>query len=148
MNLDGEIVKRLTNSDTNETYACYSPDGSKIAFISDKTGINNIYITMNEGQSEVAITNIITGATQLDWLSGNQLIFTGFYKGGYDIFVLSNIHRLIEESSNVELAKWKKNIEIPILKKSNTNNQQTNQYENFIFNSNSLYKQSNVTEFD
>tara|TARA_B100000965_G_scaffold299366_1_gene257727 strand:- start:1270 stop:4368 length:3099 start_codon:yes stop_codon:yes gene_type:complete len=147
INLNGEIIKRLTNSESNETYACYSPDSSKIAFISDKSGINNIYITENEGDTEFPITNIITGVTQLDWVSSNQLIFTGFYKGGYDIFILSNINRLFTESNPIQLAKWKKTTSIPMRKKSDKNKTSA-EYENFIFSGNNLYKQSKITEFD
>ena len=148
INLNGDIIKRLTSSESNETYACYSPDGSKIAYISDKTGINNIYITINDGQSDIPITNIITGVTQLNWLSNNQLIFTGFYKSGYDIFILSNVNRLMAESININPAKWITNIEIPILKNLNTQKEASNKYENFVFNSNNLYEQSPITEFD
>ncbi len=147
INLNGKIIKRLTDSDTNETYACYSPNASKIAFISDKSGINNIYITEDEGETEFPITNIITGVTQLDWVASNQLIFTGFYKGGYDIFILSNIDRLLKDSSSIELAKWKKTISIPMRKKEGKN-KISSEYENFIFSGNNLYQQSKITEFD
>ena len=148
INLNGNIVKRLTFSESNETYACYSPDGSKIAYISDKTGINNIYITTNDGQSEIPITNIITGVTQLDWLSNNQLIFTGFYKSGYDIFILSNINRLMTESIAIKPAQWITNVEIPILKNINKKNEVSNKYENFVFNSNNINTQEPIVDFD
>ena len=148
INLNGEIIKRLTNTESNETYASYSPDGSKIAYISDKSGINNIYITSDEGNTDVPITNIITGVTQLNWSSDNQLIFTGFYNSGYDIFILSNINRLIADSKDIELAKWKKDTQIPMLKKTSNNPKNTNRYENFVFNSSNLYEQSKITEFD
>ena len=98
INLNGDIIKRLTSSESNETYPCYSPDGSKIAYISDKSGINNIYITSDEGNTDIPITNIITGVTQLNWSSDNQLIFTGFINGGYDIFTLANPYNLIDIS--------------------------------------------------
>ena len=147
INLNGEIIKRLTDSDSNETYACYSPNALKIAFISDKSGINNIYITEDEGETEFPITNIITGVTQLDWVSSNQLIFTGFYKGGYDIFILSNINRLFKDSPSIKLAKWKKTTPLPMRKKEEKN-KTSSEYENFIFSGNNLYQQSKITEFD
>ena len=49
----------------------------------------------------------MTGVTQLNWISNNQLIFTGFYKGGYDIFILSNIERLLNDNLNINLSNWK-----------------------------------------
>ena len=115
-NLDWNIRNRLTNTPYNETYACYSPDGEKIAYISDESGINNIYITIDEAQTSKPITNIITGVTQLNWVSKNQLIYTGFYESGYDIFILSNIDRLLTEEYDIKLSKWKEKVNLPILK--------------------------------
>ena len=147
INLNGEITERLTNSSSNETYACYSPDGSMIAFISDKSGINNIYITASNESSSIPITNILTGVSQLNWLSNNQLIFSGFYESGYDIFILSNVKRLIVDPPQVKLAKWKEKVDIPMLKNT-TNTIVENQYENFIFNSRNLNQESTSFEFD
>jgi len=149
MNLEGKIVSRLTDTPHNETYACYSPDGSKIAYISDQSGINNIYITTNHGKSSSPITNIITGVTQLNWVSKNQLIYTGFYESGYDIFILSNIDRLLNENYEIQLSKWKEKIDLPIMKNySSNNNEQANKYQNFIFNENNIYDKYKVETVD
>jgi len=147
INLNGEIIERVTDSNSDEIYPSYSADGSMIAFISDKTGINNIYITVDNEESEIPITNIITGITQLNWISNNQLVFTGFYESGYDIFILSNIKRLISNPPETIPAKWTKKSDIPIMKNANTKIIK-NQYENFIFNSNNLYNESSITEID
>jgi len=133
INLSTDNIMRLTNTNENETYACYSPDNSKIAFISDKSGINNIYISDDKGESSRPITNIMTGVTQLNWISNNQLIFTGFYKGGYDIFILSNIERLLNDNLNINLSNWKYDEDISLLKKSNISNNKNNNYQNFVF---------------
>ena len=103
-----KIFFRLTDTVENETYACYAPDKSKIAFISDKSGVNNIYISDMNGESPQPVTNIMTGVTQLNWISNNQLIFTGFYKSGYDIFILSNINRLLNDNIEILPSNWKK----------------------------------------
>ena len=47
LNINGSL-NRLTKTQFNESSPCFSPDGSKIAYISDKSGINNIYITKDE----------------------------------------------------------------------------------------------------
>ena len=149
INLDGNISNRLTNTPYNETYACYSPDGKKIAYISDESGINNIYITIDEGQTFQPITNIITGVTQLNWVSKNQLIYTGFYESGYDIFILSNIDRLLTQEYDIRLSKWKEKVNLPILKNyTQSNNTEINKYQNFIFNENNLYNRYKVGGID
>jgi Tol biopolymer transport system component len=141
MNINDKELTRLTNTTFNESYACYSPSGDKMAFISDASGINNIYITIDENDSAVPITNIITGTTQLNWTSNNQLIFTGFYKSGYDIFLLSNIERLVLNTETIKVAKWKKKKDLPILKNYSSTNESNNKYSNFIFNENNINSQ-------
>ena len=37
IDINGDNIIRLTDTLENETYACYSPDNNKIAFISDKS---------------------------------------------------------------------------------------------------------------
>ena len=108
INIFEKNIFRLTDTVENETYACYAPDKSKIAFISDKSGVNNIYISDMNGESPQPVTNIMTGVTQLSWISNNQLIFTGFYKSGYDIFILSNINRLLNDDIEIYPSNWKK----------------------------------------
>ena len=80
----------------NEIYPQYSPNGQMIAYISDESGINNIYVTEDEFLTSTNITNVLTGITQIDWFTNTELVFTGFYKSGYDIFLLSDINKKIE----------------------------------------------------
>ena len=51
-------LERLTETPFNESFPQYSPDRNKIAFISDESGINNIYITEDNFQSYYNFTII------------------------------------------------------------------------------------------
>lgn len=133
IDINGENIIRLTDTLENETYACYSPDNNKIAFISDKSGVNNIYISDFNGKFSKPVTNVMTGVTQLDWISNNQLIFTGFYKSGYDIFILSNINRLIDNEIKIKPSNWKNDKDVSLLKKSKGFNIKNNNFQNYIF---------------
>jgi Tol biopolymer transport system component len=147
ININEENLERLTDTPFNESYACYSPNGDKIAFISDESGINNIYVTLDENSSSYPITNIITGTTQLNWTSNNQLIFTGFYQSGYDIFILSNVERLILNSESIQIAKWKEKVNLPILKNYTAKKNKKNKYANFIFNENNINSQKYQVDY-
>ena len=147
INIFEENIFRLTDTVENETYACYAPDKSKIAFISDKSGVNNIYISDINGESSQPVTNIMTGVTQLNWISNNQLIFTGFYKSGYDIFILSNINRLLNDNIEISPSNWKKNNNMVLLKKSKSNNSKSKSYQNYIFDGRSQ-TQNTINIFD
>ena len=147
INIFEKNIFRLTDTVENETYACYAPDKSKIAFISDKSGVSNIYISDMNGESPQPVTNIMTGVTQLNWISNNQLIFTGFYKSGYDIFILSNINRLLNDNIEIYPSNWKKNEDIALLKRSKNNNSKSKSYQNYIFDGRSQI-QNTINIFD
>ncbi|NIR47723.1 hypothetical protein GWO43_04625, partial [candidate division KSB1 bacterium] len=111
-------ITRITKTEATEKSPVWSPDGSKIAFVSDRSGIQNIYVQdiskpeqdsqlvsvtngngmnsersnghSNELDHEVyAITNVLTGIDHLSW-EGERLAFTCFYKGGFDIYLMKN----------------------------------------------------------
>ena len=104
--LDSSVINRITNTEWNETYPTVSNDGSYLAYISDQSGVSNIMLLSN--QLSIPITNISTGITQLSWNGDDsQLIFTGFYKSGYDIFTLPNPKNKYDKKINVPLASWK-----------------------------------------
>ena len=127
-NIDSENdISRLTNTDYNEIYPHYSPSGEYIAFISDESGINNIYITDDRFSSKSNITNVLTGITEIDWFSDTEMIFTGFNKMGYDIFQISNVLELMDKSTKIKDSNWKSFEEYSLLRDSNN---QIKEYKN------------------
>ncbi|HON09280.1 MAG TPA: BamA/TamA family outer membrane protein [Chitinispirillaceae bacterium] len=80
--------KILTSTPWNEIQPCYSPDGDKIAFISDRNGINNIYIAPLDSLSEAKpLTDYIGGCSNPDWSrEGDIIVFSLFQQQGWDIW--------------------------------------------------------------
>ncbi len=69
-----------------------SPDGKKIAFISNRNGIDNIYITEVGSPKTFAVTDLLTGASSPSWSpDGQQIAYSAFNEGGQDIYVLKEI---------------------------------------------------------
>ena len=83
----------------------WSGDSKKIAFISDRTGISNIFIIDLETEETYQITNILTGVTNvtaagpaISWATkGNRLIYTALSWGGFDIFAINDPIRLMDK---------------------------------------------------
>ena len=57
MNSDGSGQTRLTNNAAWDYVPAFSPDGSKIAFGSDRDGNYEIYVMNSDGSGQTNITN-------------------------------------------------------------------------------------------
>ncbi|MBD3376843.1 BamA/TamA family outer membrane protein [candidate division KSB1 bacterium] len=89
--IDTKEMRRVVESDFAENTPIYSPDGKKIAFVSDRSGVSNIYIKDMETDQEWPITDVLTGVYQPSWGGeANRMAFVTFYFGGYDLFQLKN----------------------------------------------------------
>ena len=69
-----------------------SPDGDKVAFISNRNGTDNIYISFLNGSNTFAVTDILTAVRNLDWSpNGTKIAFSAMNKGAFDIFILKDL---------------------------------------------------------
>jgi hypothetical protein len=69
----------------------FSPDGKRLYFVSDRTGVANIYAYELESGRLRQVTNVITGA-YFPALSADEkkLVYTGYTSTGWDLFVMDN----------------------------------------------------------
>ena len=137
-NINSQSIERLTNTDVNESYPFYSNSKNMLGYISDKNGINNIYLKLDSHIDEIPITNVLTGITQLSWNSKtNQLIFTGFNNSGYDIFTIYKPTEYINKNIELVDANWKlKSHDDNLLRSYNTLSEPVvnqGEYSNYIF---------------
>ena len=91
INADGTGMRRLTNSPANDRYGQFIPDGKRVVYVSDKTGIANMYALDLETSQEQPVTDLLTGCAQLSWgFKSDRLAFTAFSNGGYNIYLWPN----------------------------------------------------------
>ncbi|MGD9202211.1 MAG: BamA/TamA family outer membrane protein, partial [Chitinispirillia bacterium] len=90
--IETKSISQITHTPWNEKEACFSPDGNKIAFISDENGINNIYIASFPDISDSKpVTNIIGGISNPDWSGeSNSIVFSLFQNQGWDIWTIDD----------------------------------------------------------
>ncbi|MCX6008787.1 MAG: hypothetical protein NTW48_01885, partial [Chloroflexi bacterium] len=70
MNVDGSNQTRLTNNPANDKFPAWSPDGTKIAFDSDrdcKNDIDEAYIMNADGSNQTRITNNCANNGVVSW---------------------------------------------------------------------------------
>lgn len=91
-NLDDNLITRFTeDKHANESNVVSSPDGKKILYISDRNGIDNIWMRNLETGEEKPITNSIDPISLLSLSAdGKRVAFSSLNQGGYDIFYLEN----------------------------------------------------------
>jgi Tol biopolymer transport system component len=86
----------------------WSPDGKSILFVSDRTGIANLYrLDLDTGRS-VRLTNLLSGISGLVAESpavsvsrdGKRVAFTAFHRGGWDIYSVRDPQRLFQEPAS------------------------------------------------
>ncbi|HXW97438.1 MAG TPA: BamA/TamA family outer membrane protein [Gemmatimonadales bacterium] len=76
----------------------WSPDGQELAYVSDRTGVSNIYLYDLGDQQSYQITDLFTGAQGitplspvLSWAPGaDKLAFVYYSRGMYDVYAIDN----------------------------------------------------------
>jgi hypothetical protein len=92
IDLESGVITRLTDTPSaNESYPTMGPDGKRLLYISDASGISNIYVRDMDSLAGHPITNSLTGVYQMSLShDGNKLVFTSMYEAGFDIFLLKS----------------------------------------------------------
>ncbi len=90
-------IRRLHATPWSEKQPCFSPDGLRLLFVSDRNGIDNIYCAPLDSLSSAwPVTNYTGGCSNPDWSSpSDRLVFSLFNKQGWDIWLLSDLSRRI-----------------------------------------------------
>ncbi|HXB34150.1 MAG TPA: S9 family peptidase [Puia sp.] len=73
-NIDGSNTIPLTQGDKNNSSPKWSPDGSQVAFLSNRDGKNNLYIISLRGGDADKITDVKTGVGNFSWSPDGKMI--------------------------------------------------------------------------
>jgi Tol biopolymer transport system component len=76
----------------------WSPDGKSLAFVSDRTGISNIFLYELDSGTVYQLTDVFTGVTGITWLSpalswarqADRLAFAYYEKGEFNVYSIDN----------------------------------------------------------
>lgn len=104
---DGKKIQRLTDHWAIDTSPTWSPDCSKIAFVSGRSASPQIYVMNADGSNQKRLTYKGTYNTTPDWSpKGDRIAFTSRdERNVFDIFTVDldgNIERLTQDQGNNE----------------------------------------------
>ena len=102
---------RLTNNSAIESRPVWSPDGRKIAFASNRDGMNEIYVMDADGSNAKRLTNNLTEDVNPMWSpDGQKILFDTERDGNTEIYVMDaeggNQTRLTRNNAFDGTATW------------------------------------------
>ena len=74
INVDGTEDRALTSGNYSDTSPRWSPDGTRIAYISDREGKPQIYVRWMDNGQTAELTNLETAPTEIVWSPDGKLI--------------------------------------------------------------------------
>ncbi len=111
MAADGSDVKRLTHSDASDRFPSWSPDGSKIAFVSDLSDDHEIYVIAADGSDLRPLTFSHGWDGPATWSrDGSHIAFQSDRDGRHAIYVMTsdgdNTRRITDDRGAYRLPVW------------------------------------------
>lgn len=87
LDLKDRAVVQVTSTPWNEEQPSFSPDGARIVYVSDRNGIDNLYVArLDSVDGSRALTDIIGGCSTPDWSrEHDRLVFCLFQKQVWSI---------------------------------------------------------------
>ncbi len=92
INTDGSgTIVNLTNHPADDTHPAWSPDGSRIAYQSERNGNTDVYVMQANGASQTRLTDNPSFDGMPAWTSdGKYLAFTSWRDGQADIYTMTD----------------------------------------------------------
>ena len=90
INVKTRAIRRITNFPrSDEVSPVCSPDGKSLLYISDRNGINNVYLKDLTTGADRPVTNSISGIYQLSTShDGSKMAFSTLSEAGFDVYVM------------------------------------------------------------
>lgn len=120
--IDKKEIKVIVTSENTLEYPVFSPDDTKVFFVSDENGVFNIYSINIQDSKIEPITHLIGGAFYPEISKNGKLIFSSYNSKGFelrqldinDIFHYSVLPKITQEKKDFSEREIPQNIEVKI----------------------------------
>jgi Tol biopolymer transport system component len=108
MDADGSNPTNLSNNTATEFDPAWSPDGTRIAFDSDRDGNSEIYVMDADGANQTRLTINTSNEHKPTWSpDGTRIAFNSDRDGNYEIYVMdANGSNQTNLSNNTATEYW------------------------------------------
>ena len=87
----GDIARITDTPEASEAFPICDPKHENLLFISDRNGINNLYVLNLASGREYPVTNSLSGIYQMSLTAdANKLAFSSMFEAGFDIFLMKS----------------------------------------------------------
>ncbi len=105
LDIESDTIHPVTEPDGFRKFSPFWIDDNRLGFISDGSGISNLYYKDIEADETTGLTNFMTGCSQASY-NDNKIAFTAVFKAGYDIFMIEDAEKLIKEKKEPLYVRW------------------------------------------
>jgi TolB protein len=88
MNVRGSGVRQLTSDLAADAAPAVSPDGSRIAFFSDRSGDGEVWIMDADGSNQIQLTSAAGFDLPTGWTPDGRILFHSTRDGDLDVYVM------------------------------------------------------------
>jgi len=111
MKADGTQLIRLTDDPAADSNPSWSPDGTRIAFISRRDGFANLYVMNTDGSNVVQLTTYQSIVEVPAWsFDSRMIVFASDMHGNRELYALSadgsNLNRLTDSPAEEFYPAW------------------------------------------
>ncbi|MDA3885166.1 MAG: peptidase MA family metallohydrolase [Candidatus Delongbacteria bacterium] len=104
IDISNKELTKVSDSDFRSLSPFWISD-NMLGYISDKSGVNNIYSYDLSSKNEKPLTNFMTGCSDASY-NHNKLAYTAVFNGGYDIYLIEEVDKLTQTEKIPEELRW------------------------------------------
>ncbi|MBN2788600.1 MAG: PD40 domain-containing protein [Candidatus Delongbacteria bacterium] len=144
IDINSKQIQKVSDSEFH-SFSPFWVNNEILGYISDKSGVNNLYSYDMNGQNEKPLSNFMTGCSQASY-NHNKLAYTAVFNGGYDIYLIEEVDKLIQTEKTPEKLRWYKETDFskPLISTDSIPEYSKTNLRKFKFSKNMLMKPDEV----